>query len=44
MLVRKYYKVCENDFDVESKEDNSPLTLADKKLNETIVKVISKYP
>ncbi|MFC0297001.1 3'(2'),5'-bisphosphate nucleotidase CysQ [Geobacillus jurassicus] len=42
---KEILQVYENDFNVESKEDDSPLTLADKKSHETIVKGLSSlYP
>ncbi|MDQ0162537.1 3'(2'),5'-bisphosphate nucleotidase CysQ [Aeribacillus alveayuensis] len=42
---KEILQVYANDFDVESKEDQSPLTLADKKSHETIVKGLSSlYP
>ncbi|NNV08173.1 3'(2'),5'-bisphosphate nucleotidase CysQ [Geobacillus sp. C56-T2] len=42
---KEILQVYENGFDVESKEDHSPLTLADKKSHEAIVKGLSSlYP
>ena len=36
-------KIYEADFDIEYKEDNSPLTLADKKSNDVICNLLNKH-
>ena len=42
--IMKVYEDPEADFQVERKADNSPLTIADRRANETIIRVLQQMP